>query len=238
VRRLAASLLLTAGCSGFVAPTPEQLKALGPLLSEMPSRTETTRVRVHLSVDSGPLAGEFDGVLAAKFSAGAGVVRAQFFGDLGPKMIDLAARSDRIVGYFPQTGEGVDCALPREATPHPLLFMGASLLENFSIVTPERVQGIREESDGTWLLLRPHVKDLEVQLFIDRAGAWKKRRFRWMYGISWDEDWSSTKDCRIAAPGFVLRIRIGEQELNPTLPPTALDLALPSNVRIVAGSRK
>lgn len=238
MRRLIAPLLLlsAAGCAGFETPTPGQLDALG-----FPERAapgpDTARSRLHLSVDSPWLSGEFDGVVVARFDGGAGAARAQFFGDLGPKVFDLSARADRIVGYFPQTLEGVDCALPQEAAPHPLLFMGASLVENFSDLPRDRVVGIRREGEGWWLNLRPSIPGLQVHLFVDRDGARKKRRYRWMYGLSWEEEWEG-QVCRITARGVAIQVTLHDREFDHLKNPAALDLRLPADVRIVQGSRK
>jgi len=158
VRRLLGPLLLAAiGCSGFARPTPEQLRLLTP--PEEPPTPVLERLRVHVSLDSAWLAGEFDGVVVAMRGPEGPLVRVQLFGDLGPKMLDLLARPERIVGFFPQTSEGIDCALPDEASPHLLLFMGASLLERYSRRTPARILGVREEPEGWLVNLRPAVSD-------------------------------------------------------------------------------
>lgn len=233
--RFVAILLLVSatGCSGFATPTPEELSRLG--LYDPASRgPDYARCRIHLNIDSPWLSGEFDGVVIARYGEG---VRTQLFGDLGPKMLDLSARPDRIVGYFPQTLGAVDCALPGEAAPHPLLFMGASLMENFTRVSRDRVVGIRPEGDGRWLKLRPSVNGLEVQLFVDRKGAWTKRRYRWIYGVSWEEEWNGSV-CRITAPQVLIRLTVHDQEFDHLKNPAALQLTLPADARIVQGSRK
>jgi hypothetical protein len=237
VRRLFGPLLLASiGCSGFARPTPDQLQELFPPTSAPEPVLE--RLRIHMSLDSAWLAGEFDGVVVAMRAPEGPVARVQLFGDLGPKMLDLLARPERIVGYFPQASEGIDCALPDEAAPHLLLFMGASLLERFSRWTPARVLGVRGEADGSWVKLRPTVRGTEVQAFCDRSGRPTKRRIGWMYGLSWLEEWSGPDDLRLSAPKLSLRVRILERSADAAIRPGTLELSLPPGVRLTQGSRK
>ena len=191
-----------------------------------------------MSLDSAWLAGEFDGVVVAMRGPEGPLVRVQLFGDLGPKMLDLLARPGRVVGFFPQTSEGIDCALPEEAAPHLLLFMGASLLERFSCWTPARILGVREGTEGWEVELRPAVRGTEVHTFHDRTGRPLKRRIWWMYGLSWDETWAGPDELRIAATKLSLRVRILERTTDATIKPGTLELTLPSDVRLTQGSRK
>jgi hypothetical protein len=243
-RLIGVLLLLAAGCSGFDPPTSDRLKGLplDPLQdppTSTPPRISHTRCRFHLSVDSPSLAGEFDGIAVAVSGVSRPVVRAQLFGDFGPKILDLMCRPDRIVGYFPQTREGIDCALPGEAAPHFVLFMGASLLEEFlPRVGRPRVTGIRDEDGGSWLRLQPAIEGLETVRFMSRSSDAKKRKYRWMYGLGWEEDWPTAEECRIAASGVSIRVRILERTLEAPVKPESLELTLPADVRIVKGTRK
>jgi hypothetical protein len=244
VKRLAAVLLLlAAGCAGFDEPTPERLQGLPlqPSPAEGNASGRSISVRFHMSVDSPWLAGEFDGVALAGFGGfGLPKLRAQLFGDLGPKMADLAVDPGRIVGYFPQTREGVDCAIPGEAAPHPLLFIGASLAQELlSSEAAEEVTGVREESDGTWLRLHPFLQGTEVHRLMSRRNPEvKRRRFWWMLGVHWEEDWVSPTECRITAPNLSMRVKILERNRKVGTSAAELDLRLPEDVRLVAGSRK
>lgn len=237
-------LLLAAGCAGFDPPTPQRLSSLhvSPVRTNWYPRTGALilRSRFQASVDSAWLAGEFDGVVVADPRPGAPRLRAQLFGDLGPKAADLLVRPDRIVGWFPQTHEGVDCAIPDEAARHPLLFMGASLAEELlGQDTGDRVTGIREEDGGAWLRLQPVLPGVEVHRFVSASDpAVKRRRFSWMLGIHWEEDWRSAEECLITAPGLRLRIRLLERSATPAAEAPAIELTLPQDVRLVAGSRK
>lgn len=192
-----------------------------------------------MSLDSPWLAGEFDGVVVAHRFDLNPVVRVQLFGDLGPKMVDLVARPDRIVGYFPQTREGIDCDLPGEASPHLLLFLGASLVEEFlGWVDRSRVTGVRAEDGGAWLRLRPMIHGTSSHLFLDRASRAKKRRVSWMTGVGWEETWTGPAECRITAPNLTIDVKILERTLQPPATLESMSLAIPGDVRLVKGSRK
>jgi hypothetical protein len=239
VRRLLAAFLLSAaGCAGFEPPTPAQLRLLDLPKSPGAEKDEASRLRVRVGIDSPWLAGEFDGVVLVKDRATSPVVRIQLFGDVGPKTVDLTARRDRIVGYFPQTREGVDCALPREASRHVLLFLGASLLERFTPKVAGHVEGVREEDGGLWFRLSPAVEGMTSDVFRDRHGALSRWRFSWMAGIGWEEERIADKEIRITAPRMSIRVRILEQEDGVAVKAGAMDLTLPAEVRIVEGSRK
>lgn len=234
MRRLLGVLFLAAaGCSGFASPTPDQLQ----LLASPPSAPVLERYRIQMSLDSRWLAGEFDGVVLAKHGGEAPAVRLQLFGDLGPKILDLLARPDRLTGYFPQGREGIDCSMPREAAPHPLIFMGASLLEQFSDRPASRVVGVREEPEGWWMRLKPVIPGMGVDAFRDRSGRVTKRRLSWMYGVGWVEEWPTPDEVRISASGVAIRVRILERSPNVVLKPGALELTLPPDVRVVQGTR-
>jgi hypothetical protein len=230
----AAFLLMGVACSGFSPPTPE---IFGQLRLSPPKHPGTTRYRIHMSVDSPWLAGEFDGVVLAH-EGSSPMARAQLFGDLGPKMFDLVARPDRIAGYFPSTREGVDCALPGEAAPHPLLFFGVSLLEDFADISEDRVIGVREDGEGWWLNLKPVVPGLHSEARQAKDGRTIERRFHWMYGLSWGERREGRDACTITASGLVIKVHVLGVEHLKTPPDHAYDLSLPQDIRIVQGSRK
>ena len=239
MRHLPAVLLFlsAAGCFSFDAPTDERLRGIP--LSPDDSGPSAARARFRMSVEHPSLAGEYDGVVVAHHSRTNPVLRVQLFGDLGPRFADVMARPDRIVGYFPQTRAGVDCALPREASPHLLLFLGASLIEEFlTRADRSRVIGVRQEGGETWLRLRPAIPGTECHLSLDATGKAKKRRFSWMTGVSWQEEWPTPDECRITAPNMSIRVKILERVPQPLTTLVTLDLQLPEDVRIVMGSRK
>jgi hypothetical protein len=227
-------LLLGAGCSGFSPLTPARLDDLR-LADE---NALFTRCKFRMSVASPWLTGEFDGVALAADRSPSPSARVQVFGDLGPKMLDLVARPDRIVGYFPQTLEGVDCALPGEAAPHLLLFMGVTVLEDLLPFRRSRVMGFREEEGGTWLRLKPLVPGLITDRFLSRAGNWGKRRFSWIYGIGWEETRTGVEEWHIVAPHIDIRLKVIERDHVPPARMEAMELSLPSDVRLSRGSRK
>lgn len=227
-------LLIAAGCSGFAPVTPQQLDAL----RRSDETFSFTRCKFRMSVVSAWLTGEFDGVAVATGGSGSPAARVQIFGDLGPKVLDLASRPQRIVGYFPQTMEGVDCALPDEAAPHLLLFMGATVLEDLVPFRSSRIVEIREEEDGAWLRLKPVLPGLHTDLFRARSGELLKRRFSWIYGIGWEETRIGAEEWRITAPRIDIRVKIVERDHSPPAKLEILDLALPGDVRLSRGSRK
>jgi len=238
VRALLSLLLLgAAGCSGFAAPSPDQLKALALAPPAGPPATTYERHRIRMSIDSPWLAGEFEGGVVARRGASP-AVRAQLFGDLGPKALDVMARPDRIVGFFPQSLNGVDCALPAEAVPLPLLFLGVSLIEEFSGRSESRVRGIREEDGGLWVLLQSSVPGLEVTEFQRADRQWTRRRFRWIYGVTWEQERRGPDELTITASGVLIRVKILERNVEAPRNPDLLDLVLPADVRVVRGSRK
>jgi hypothetical protein len=223
------------GCSGFAVPTPEVLRELR--IAPPPSHPAARRFRVRMSVDSPWLAGEFEGVVVVREGASP-EARAQFFGDVGPKSLDLLARPDRIVGFFPQAQEGVDCRLPAEAAPHPLLFLGASLLEEVADLDEGRILGVRADREGWWLNLKPVVPGMRSEALRSADGRILERRLRWMYGLSWEQRWERADECVVRAPRLAIRVKILESEPLPAAPARAFDLAVPEDVRIVEGSRK
>lgn len=221
-----ASTLLSAGCSAYDAPSPETLARirLAPA-----SRPAVVRHRVHLSLDSRWLAGEFDGVVVSE----PGAARIQLFGDVGPKMIDLLARPDRMTGYFPQTREGVDVVLPDRAVPHPLLFLGATLLEDLSEVDADRILGVQESDEGWWLDLKPVIPGMRCEELRGPDGLSRERRFKWMYGVKWRERWEGAELCTIEAPGVTIRVRILGRDTVEPRPSKAFEIELPGDVRVV-----
>ena len=235
--------LLATGCAGFEEPTSERLSGLPlrpPVAEGDPSR-RTTLVRFQMSIDSPWLAGEYEGVAVAREFQGEPRLRAQLWGDLGPRAADLLVFPNRVVGYFPQIREGIDCSIPGEATPHPLLFMGASLAQELlSPETAASVTGVREEADGTWLRLHPFFPGTEVHRLVSRGNPEaKKRRFWWMIGVHWEETWTSPSECRITAPNLSIRVKILERKDRESgIPGADMGLIVPDDVRIVAGSRK
>lgn len=230
-RLLAAVLVVAAGCSSYDPPTSGDFERIRLAPAPPP---KVTRTRVHVSLDSRWLAGEFDGVVLAQ----PGAARIQLFGDLGPKMIDLLARPDRVLGFFPQTREGVNVALPKEAVPHPLLFLGVNILEDMAAVDESRVLGVRETGDGWWLDLKPLVPGMRVEAFRTREGVITERRFRWMFGVHWDEERVEPDELSISAPGVDITVRLLSTETLTQAPAKAFELTVPDDVRVVGSARK
>ncbi len=231
---LPALLAAAAGCSGFLEPTPELLTQLR--LPPAPP-AGALRIRVRMDVDTPWLAGQFEGVVLARRGPSPRV-RAQFFPDLGPKAVDLAAAPDRIAGYFPVQHEGVDCALPGESAVHPITLIGATLLEHFSELTPGRIEGMKADG-GSWLLRVPSLVPScdTVLTYLPGTGV-TRRQFSWHYGIGWDQVYLSDRECLVTAPSVRVKISILEEKDAGVPAPSLFELTLPADVSLSAGSRK
>ena len=79
---------------------------------------------------------------------------------------------------------------------------------------------------------------MECRVFRDAATKSKKRKFFWMTGVSWEEEWATPDECRITAPDLSIRVKILERTHRPLSTLATLELTLPADVRIVKGSRK
>jgi hypothetical protein len=204
MRRTAAAILAgLAACAGLEPLDPETARALG----ELPGpEGPFVRAKVLLEIESPSFSGRFEGVVLGR-SGPEPAVRAQFFHDVGGKALDLSARPNRIAGRFPATGESILMSLPSEARPHPLAFLGASLLERFAAVTPERAQGVRRAEEGTWLVLEGAARGVRVEVLLPGGTP---RRFSWMRGVRWEERGVPRRSVEIEAPRLRARGRILE----------------------------
>jgi hypothetical protein len=212
-------LLVLAGCSGFAEPRAADLEALE---SVPPPPGPFVRIRATVDLDGRWLAGTFEAVVVAR-SGPDPAVRLQLFPDLGGKALDLAVRRDRITGFFPATGEGIDWALPSEARAHPLLFMGLTLLERFHPVAPGRAVGVRPGPPPE-ILLRPAVEGVRV--------VWDGgRRFRWGPGIEWRETGTPFERVAIEAKDLRIAVRVHECRSVERMDPAVFTLVLPDGVR-------
>ena len=219
IRTLAVGLALAAAGCGFASPGPGLLEELERgRVREDP----LVRVRASVDVDAPWLAGTFEAVVVAR-TGPEPVVRLQLFPDLGGKALDLLVRPDRITGYFPHSGEGIDWALPSEARAHPLLFMGITLLERFAPVTSDRVMGVREGPRA--LLLKPVVPGVRV---VDVLG---RRRFRWSAGVEWEEEGLPFRSLTIRAPGARIRMEVRERQSPERVDESVFTLTLPGGIR-------
>lgn len=215
------------GCSPWTTP-PEKILEEVERLQPPPKLPQ--RLRVRLDLESPWLSGQFEGAVLVKEGP---VLRAQFFPDVGGKAIDLLARRDRIVGYFPMAHEGIDCALPSEAVPHPLLFMGLHLLERAAPVTRDRVDGWFAISTGDAVRVRSLVEGASETLFLalhePRYIVWRK--LRWMYGVEWKEVDESRDKFTVIAPRLKLRVEVLERKALESVPDSAFELSLPPELR-------
>lgn len=216
-RALAVALLASAGCRGLEPLRPDEIR---DVLTSIPApEGPYVRLKVRLSVDSLSFAGVFDGVVMARIGS-TPAVRAQFFPDVGGKVLDLLARPDRITGYFPMGGDGIDLALPGEARLHLISLIGVTLLEHAAPLTESRILGRRGssiEASGT----APG-----VTLRISRS----ERTFVWLHGISWSE--SATRDAiTIGSSRLSAKIDILQRERLDNAPDSLFELRLPPEIR-------
>ena len=205
------------GCRGFSEPGPEvfqRVRALPPLPGPF------VRIQAVMDIDSDWLAGTFEGVIIAK-TGPSPVVRAQFFPDLGGKAFDLVAQPDRITGSLPLLQETVDTPLPLKGRPHPLHFIGITLLERFAPITEDRVLGQRE--DG-WILLDPIVEGTRHTALWSEPGRIARRRFEWGFGIAWEAEHDSLGGTTIRAPGVRLRVTMTGFEALDRVPDAVFQL--------------
>lgn len=205
-------LLLAAGlgCRGLPEPSPEMLARV----REIPApEGPYVRLRAEIDIDSEWLAGHFEGVIVAR-TGPEPVVRAQFFPDLGGKAFDLVARPDRITGNLPPLDETTDEPMPLEGRPHPLHFIGLTLMEHFAPSTEDRILGVRE--DG-WILLQPIIEGSRVMIRLGPGNRIVRRRYEWGYGISWEEE-PGPEGSTIRAKGLRLRVKIHETKRRDRVP--------------------
>ena len=222
--RLALGLALLAlpGCSGLEPLRPgEFVNARGrPWGPEGPY----VRLRVRLDISSPSFAGAFDGAVIAR-TGPSPVVRAQFFPDVGGKALDLLARTDRITGYFPMTGEGIDIALPDEARLHLISLIGVTLLEHAAPLDETRVRGRR----GTEIEAAGVAPGVTVR-FGPGGIHLLMRTYEWLHGVTWVE--SVTPDrIQIDSSRMTARIDILKRERLDNAPETLFELKLPPEVR-------
>lgn len=204
--------ILLAGCGGLPAPTPEDLAAVRRL---PPPPGPYVRVTAVADVETPQLSGQFDVLLVGRTGARP-VLRLQLLPDLGGKALDLLASPDRLTGWFPASGEGVDWDLPGQAAAHPLLFFAITLLERFATVTEDRVTGAAAGE----IAVRPLVAGAVVRL------APGELRLGWGAWIRW-----TARPDGVSAPDFRLRLRDVRVEPLAALDDGLLRLELPADVR-------
>ncbi len=235
---LALAAALASGCRSWSEPTEMERRDAA---RAHPGIDRPARLRVRLDVESPWLSGQFAGVVLARPGP---EVRAQFFPDIGGKVIDLLATPRRIAGYFPMSREGMDCRLPEEARPHPLLFMGLHLLERVAPLAPERVTGwkVIDRTPMDYVVAKEEarvdsvVEGASLELLFIRHQAsipflqLRGRRFRWGFGIGWTERFEEGA-LLVEAPGLRLRVEVLERETLESVPASHFELELPSDVK-------
>lgn len=214
---LALALLAVLGCRGLEPIPPDLVRSV--LESQPSPEGPFVRLKLRLHIDSLSFSGIFEGVVLARTGASP-AVRAQFFPDVGGKALDLLARPDRITGFFPMGGGGIDIALPDEARLHLLSLMGVTLLEHAAPLTEARLRGRRGgeiEAAG----VAPG-----VTLRLTRS----RRTFVWLHGVSWTET-LARDSVEIDSSRLWVKIEILSRERLEQAPDSLFRLELPADVR-------
>jgi hypothetical protein len=208
------------GCRGFETPEPAQIRDL--LAEVAPPEGPSLRLKVRLDLESAALSGAFWGVIAAR-TGPEPRVRAQFFPDVGGKVVDLVARPDRITGVFPMTAERLDIALPEEGRVHPLSLIGVTLLEHCAPLSEERVRGVRPGPEGLEYRLAGIAPGVTV--ILEPRKDRLVRTFEWKYGVRWTETCPAGGGASVTAPRFRLNLTVIEKERVPSWPDRVFEIS-------------
>jgi hypothetical protein len=210
---------LLIGCSAFEPGPP-------PVLPDPGGAERGVRLVLEVEIESRQLTGIYDGVLVAR-TAPAPAVRLQLFPDMGGKVLDVAADPTRIAGLMPLAAIHREWRAGERASPHLLLLLGVSLLENAAPLGRERISAhapgppIRVRADGTF-------PGSAVEAVLDGAGRVVEREMRWGQA-RWRERWDlDAALLTVEAPRFRLRARVVEREGVADLPGGLFDLEPPA----------
>ena len=186
-----ASFLVLTGCRSFRPVGPARARELlGELAEAAPT---STRVRRGVDLESRAISGRFEAVLIS-VSGAAPAGRLQLLPQVGPKLLDLAFHEGRVAGYFPAAGVTLSMVrqegnvLPR----HPLSFIVASLIEDLTPISSDRVLGERRASEVTpgettiEVLLDSAVEGCTVSVLLDEARTIVGRDYE-LRGVRWTE---------------------------------------------------
>ena len=225
-RLLPFALAVMAGCAvPFEPPTPSDI---GNLIQFPAPPGPYVRARTRFSIESLSFGGVFEGVVLAR-TGPSPVLRVQLFPDVGGKALDLVARPDRITGYLPHLGEGIDMALPSEARLHLLSLVGVTLLEHLVPVTGDRLIGVQRDMACGYRLRGAAVG---VELTAWSAGLGHTRReFQWVHGVRWTELAVAGRSSEISTPRLSARMEVLEITFPKTLPDSLFELKLPDEVK-------
>jgi hypothetical protein len=216
-------LLASAACSGFRAPTPEILARVARL---PPPAAPWLREAGVVRIESGWLSGTFEARGAAR-TGRQPACRLQLFPDIGGKVLDVSAASDRIRGLLPQpqVHYAWDVAQVESPPLHLLACIAITLLEHCAPVSPERVLAARVSDSGVELTLRPVVAGSEVVARLDGQGRLVARRYR-LGPAGWREEIADDDRFIVSAPGLRLEATIQGSEAVPSLPDVVFELVL------------
>lgn len=209
--------VLTVGCrTGFAPPSPELMQSL----HRRGTSIARGRAEPWVTLRSEHVSGEFQGVLVATRTGGRTKVRMQLFPDLGGKILDVLASSDRLWGSVPGGGLELDTPLPEVAPRGFLTFVALTLLENQDPFFDVRVKGERKTSTGHEVEFESTWPGLEVIADIDSSGLLTARHYRYR-NVAWHEQVESDTTRVITGDGFHMRIEKIQWEHDPDLPDAA-----------------
>ncbi len=218
----------------LLLPACATYRSAGEELDQLVSRSADSiesRRAGEVTLESDHLSGVFQVALAVR-SGPEPRLRMQLFPDLGGKLLDLAASTERIVGYFPQVRNGVSVgALDEEKAPrHILVFMGLTLLEASCPVTTDRVLSLRDSDEGLELVLQSSWPGLSVRAFLDGSGKVIERRYSFR-GARWKDRTLDHETLLVEGSGFSLTARLDPVEVEEEpLPDSLFVLKLPEGI--------
>ncbi|MEM7261582.1 MAG: hypothetical protein AAF488_06290 [Planctomycetota bacterium] len=202
----------------FVRPDPEPAFAL-------PGHDLGVRVEASISVESPQFAGRFRALIAGN-TGPTPRVRIQLYPDVGGKILDLAASSDRIVGFTTDGSQKLDVNVPHPLPRSFLTFLALTLLDRHLQPVADTPLQISTDHGGELVAFR-------------RPSAWPGHRVEeprrltnlrvhHYRSVSWNEQVTENR-IAITAPDFSLTIEPTDVDYDSPLPESVFVLELPSD---------
>jgi len=182
-----------------------------------------------VDVDSPWISGRFQGALLARTGEDPRV-RLQLFHDVGTKVLDLVARTDRVVGVLPDDGLADDRTLPPSGRPTALFCLGLTLLQQFAGVEADRLVGARDGSDGRELRIEPVVRGLTVILVAGDGARFREFRFELPGGVRWHRILGPGAASTIEGPDVRVTLTPIASNIVQSVPASVFDLAVPEGM--------
>ncbi|MCA8958881.1 MAG: hypothetical protein KDC38_00145 [Planctomycetes bacterium] len=188
------------------------------------------RCEARVTIRSDALNGEFRALLVANHALDPRV-RLQLYPDLGSKLLDLSASTQRIVGFLADGKTRIDVRSDDSAPRHFLTFLALTLLARYAMIPPDRVRLVAhgtsssiDVADAGW---PGHDTATAWDGWTDdRRYEWSERRHFYRH-VEWSETRDGERRTRIEAPGLEITIEVVDHETEELLPPAIFDLVLP-----------